>query len=95
MNEIIFAGGKWCDRDFELLLNEDDEINFIDEEDKTIAHLLAKVKRFPSVKDAKRNGWDKPIPSGWSMFTIGRAAKRTDLYIWNPSTELDEYNTPS
>ena len=58
----------------------------LEDTDKSMAHLLARLGKFQSVSEAKRNGWDKPIPTGWNAITIGKAAKRWDIFIWNPTT---------
>lgn len=70
----------------------DVELTFIEEADKTMAHLLTRLKKFGSVGEAKRNGWDKPIPDGWTELSIGKGAKRWDFFIWNPTTTMDEFN---
>lgn len=84
-----------CDHKLFTSIEEDQagvmpELTPIVETDKTMAHLLARIGKFSSVGDAKRNGWDKPIPTGWAEFTIGKAAKRWDIYIWNPETKLED-----
>ena len=56
-----------------------------------MAHLLARIGKFQSIKDAKRNGWDKEIPNGWVEFVIGKGRNRIDVYIWNPLTTMDEF----
>ena len=45
----------------------------------TWAHLLAALKCFPSISQARKNGWDKEIPEGWSEIIIGKARK---LYVY-------------
>lgn len=47
---------------------------------KTIAHLLSDAKIFSSTSDAKRNGWDKPLPEGFSQFTIGKIKKKITIF---------------
>ena len=41
-----------------------------DYSNKTMAHLLSDLKFFPSVGQAKKNGWDKPVVSG--IYKIGK-----------------------
>lgn len=48
----------------------------------TFADILVKAGIFKSKSDAKRNGWDKPIPDGWSEFTVGKL--KHQISIWNP-----------
>jgi hypothetical protein len=45
----------------------------------TWAHLLAYLQCFPSISQARKNGWNKDIPEGWSEVTIGKARR---LYIY-------------
>ena len=42
-------------------------------DEKSLAHLMFRAGLFPSVGQARNNGWNKPIPLGFSMFTIGKA----------------------
>jgi hypothetical protein len=46
----------------------------------TWAHLLAYLQCFPSISQARKNGWDKDIPEGWSEVTIGKA-RRLRIYV--------------
>jgi len=55
---------------------------FINIEEKDImAHLMTKAGIFKSVSDARRNGWDKPIPKGFTDLRIGK--KKTRITIFN------------
>jgi hypothetical protein len=38
----------------------------------TLAHIRHAVGAFPSVKQAKANGWNRPIPNGFSDFDVGK-----------------------
>lgn len=91
MTEFCFIGPKCEEWDKTALFKDEDVLLEILDSETSIAHLLARIGKFKSVKDAKRNGWDKPIPSGWSEFTIGKGINRVDIYIWNPSCTLDEF----
>lgn len=73
------------------LFHDDDVLTPLDPEDKTMAHLLARLGKFKSVGEARRNGWDRPIPSGWHEFKIGKGANMLELYIWNPTHTLAEF----
>ena len=67
---------------------KDDRRIFFDNEDvieiesfqKTIAQLLSHAKIFSSTSEAKRNGWDKPIPKGLSQFIIGKMKKKITIF---------------
>jgi len=91
MAEFCFIGKKCEDADKTMLFAATDDLQPILETDTSMAHLLARIGKFSSVKDAKRNGWDKPIPKGWAEFTVGKGVNRVDIYIWNPTTTLAEF----
>lgn len=37
-----------------------------------LAHLMVRAGCFPSVKQARNSGWNKPIPQGYSHFVVGK-----------------------
>jgi hypothetical protein len=51
----------------------------------TFADLLVRYNIFPSKGQARKAGWDKPIPTGWSEWVVGKL--KHHLWIWNPSAE--------
>jgi hypothetical protein len=60
----------------------DPEDTFIIIEDHWImAHILHASGNFPSVSQARKNGWNEPIPEGFTMLTVGKKAKRKDIFI--------------
>ena len=99
MAEFNIVGSKYdpsCDYKLFTSVEEDEkgvkpDLIFLEETDKTMAHLLAKIGKFKSVGEAKRNGWDKLIPTGWTEFNIGKAKNRVDIFIWNPMNTLQEF----
>lgn len=64
------------------------DVIHLEESDKSMAHLLARIGKFGSVGEARRNGWDKPIPTGWNEFSVGKGKNRVDLFLWNPTHSL-------
>lgn len=59
----------------------DEKFDVIDAKD-TLAHIMFKSGVFRSVSDAKRNGWNRTIPYGYSEYIdIGKFKKR--IYIVN------------
>lgn len=48
---------------------------------KIMAHLMAEAEVFTSVSEARRNGWNIPIPSGFSTFVVGK--KRSKITVLN------------
>ena len=61
---------------------EPDDTFIIIEDHWTMAHILHKTKLFPSVSQARKNGWNKPIPEGFTMLTVGKKARKTHLFIF-------------
>lgn len=61
---------------------EQDEIVEI-EDHWIMAHVLSEVGIFPSVGQARKNGWNKPIPDGWTQLTVGKL--KHIICIWNPT----------
>jgi hypothetical protein len=47
-----------------------------------MAHIIHKAGIFPSISQAKKNGWNKPIPNGFTMLTVGKKARKTELFIF-------------
>lgn len=91
MSTFCFIGKKCEETDKAMLFTATDDLIPLLDTDMSMAQLLARIGKFKSIKDAKRNGWDKPIPSGWSEFTIGKGANRVDIFIWNPTCTLAEF----
>jgi len=48
----------------------------------TMAHLVTTCGLFPSISQAKKNGWDVPIPKGFNCVIIGKKRK-FQLWILN------------
>ena len=44
-----------------------------------MAHVLHAAEIFPSVGQARKNGWDKPIPSGFTDFRTGKLKIRITI----------------
>ncbi len=56
-------------------------------ENWTLAHLAVEMELFPSVGQARKNGWDGPIPNGYTeKKKIGKMKK--SMFIHNPSDEF-------
>ena len=73
-NETNFVSPAIELRDLELF-GMDDE-NIILGENWILAHVMHAAGLFPSVSIARKNGWNKPIPDGFSEFTIGKGKKK-------------------
>lgn len=48
-------------------------------EHATMAHLMHRVGIFSSIGDARRNGWNKPIPSGYTEHTVTKRRISVDI----------------
>ena len=70
--------------DIDLFLGpfgDENEQNIFFGEDKIMAHLIAFAGVFPSVGQARKNGWNKEIPKGFSEFVIGK--NKTKITVLN------------
>ncbi len=78
-HEINFVDPSVSDEDKLLLLGPFDEEDgeFVDIQPEWImAHIMCRAGIFPSVKQAKSNGWNKPIPLGYNEVTVGKRGLR-------------------
>lgn len=71
----------------------------IEQTDKTIefeddganmTHLLVKVGKFPSLSQARKNGWDKPIPEGFMEHRIGKGKNMVIIWTLNKFPGWDD-----
>lgn len=82
--DIDFIKENTSEEDIDLFLgpvSENQDQRFDSFENKTLAHLMAEAGVFPSVGQAKKNGWNKPIPLGFSHFIVGK--KKSSVAILN------------
>lgn len=84
---VIVKGGKVNASEHNVLIGngvqeEDKELFFgpLSDKDKFLSfredirfpQLMSEIGVFPSATQARKNGWDKDIPSGWSMHKVGK-----------------------
>lgn len=48
-----------------------------------LSQVLHHSGAFPSINQARKAGWDIPIPPGYSQWTVGKARNRKDIFILN------------
>ena len=66
----------------------EDALNcFIIEDEWTMAHVMHIAGIFPSVTSARKQGWQNPIPAGFSEHTVGK--RRIQIFILNKFEECD------
>lgn len=84
MKEFNFIHPDHDENDLKLFNGE--EVITIRPEWNSLAHLVAHTGFFSSIKEAKKNGWDKPIPPGWNEFILGKnnPRRRIDLFVFVP-----------
>lgn len=58
-------------------------------ENTTFPALMRLCGAFKSNNDARRNGWDKEIPEGFSEWTVGK--KRIRLTIFKKTKQEEDY----
>lgn len=47
----------------------------------TMAHVMHAAGLFPSVGQARKNGWAKPVPPGYSQYTVSK--RKVRVYVLN------------
>ena len=80
MLDFNFVSKNITTNDFELFFG-DDEIATTIQNHWIMAHVMAEAGIFSSVGQARKNGWNKPIPDGFSEHIIGK--KKTQVTILN------------
>ena len=92
IDEISFVHPNVSKKDRELFgFNEGDEHTIGHAVNSTtgdwmMCHLMHFAGIFPSVGIARKNGWNKPIPEGFSEFTVGKRKKK--VWILNEIKDL-------
>jgi hypothetical protein len=61
--------------------NPDDDFHII-EDGWIMAHILHAAGNFPSVSQARKNGWNKPIPEGFTFITVGKKQRKKTIFIF-------------
>ncbi len=80
MEMNILIGKGITETDKELFFNYTPEDKFQEFPVETkFPQLLKALGIFPSTSEARRNGWDKDIPCGWTDFEIGKLKKRISI----------------
>ena len=76
LNEVSFLHPKVSDKDIELFGFTEAENCLHIEDNWLLAHVMHVAGLFPSVGIARKNGWNRPIPRGFSEFTVGKNRKK-------------------
>lgn len=82
---VIIQNGNELNTDKDILF-PGEEVWFMSKE-TTFADILAKGGVFKSKGDARNNGWNKPIPPGFSEYRIG--SLKHWVCIFNPIPFVD------
>ena len=86
-NEFNFIHPKMSEKDMKSFgFWEDKDSAWHIEDHWIMAHIMHLAGVFPSVGIARKNGWNKPIPEGFSEFTIGKMKKK--VWILNEIKDL-------
>lgn len=74
---------KISDKDKDLFFGPvDSKDEFIEIQDHwNMANIIHIAGIFSSISQARKNGWNKPIPNGFTILTIGKKAKRKEIFI--------------
>lgn len=76
-----FIASSQPDTDKELFFGPvtQDDAFFPITDDMSMAHVMAQIGLFPSVSQARKNGWNKPIPDGFTDFRSGKNKVRITI----------------
>lgn len=66
--------------DINLFFGDDEHVIMI-EDHWTMAHIMKEAGIFPSVSQARKNGWNKPIPNGFNEFIVGKKRKKIWIFV--------------
>ena len=85
-NEVNFVHPNNSEKDVEAFGFTNAPNCFHIEDNWIMAHIMHMAGVFPSVSIARKNGWNKPIPEGFSEFTVGKMKKK--VWILNDIKDL-------
>jgi hypothetical protein len=71
LNELGVRWGWWDDYTDDGIQIKYQNIKASDYLDKTMAHIMSDLKIFPSISQAKKNGWDRPVSIG--IYKVGKS----------------------
>jgi len=80
MSEVNFIALNVSTEEMKLF-GFDDEPAVVLKNNWMLAHVMHVAGLFPSVTSARKNGWNRPIPNGFSEFTVGKGKKK--VFILN------------
>lgn len=81
-----FVGPKYRAEDDKNLFSEDDVLEPLLPQDRSIGHLLVRCGVFETVGDAFKAGFNKLVPTGWDNYHINDL----EITIWNPKMTAQE-----
>ena len=93
INEISFVHPEVSEKDRKLFGFDDGDEHTIGQAvnsttgDWMMCHLMHFAGFFSSVSSARKNGWNRPIPEGFSEFTVGKLKKK--VWILNKINDLE------
>ncbi len=67
----------------------DDEEFIVMQPNWCMAHILHNIKVFTSISQARKNGWNNHIPWGFTKLTLGKKAKKQDIFVLNVEGKND------
>lgn len=74
--------------DIKLFFGENEKVDWFSDSN-TLAHIVCRLNKFPSFTQARKNGWDRPIPPGFAEHKIGKT-KFWTLNKWPGWSEAHE-----
>ncbi len=84
----IVIGSCVTDRDIEILFEREPINKLLD--NITFPAIMKLCGAFKSTNDARKNGWNKEIPEGFSEWTIGKRQIRLTIFKLTKETIVEE-----
>ena len=78
-DNMNFIAPNTSESDKKLFFGEGEVFTII-EDNWLMAHIMHRAGIFLSVSQAKKNGWNKPIPDGFNEFRVGKARKQIFIF---------------
>jgi hypothetical protein len=83
MIDIDFILKETNEKDIDLFLGPvskgQKQIYFENRDNLLLAHFIYEAGIMKSISEARKNGWNKPIPKGYSEFFIGKKKSRITI----------------
>jgi len=79
VHESLKRDESWIDSIFGPLDPKEKEAIIFFDDSKIMAHIIQQAGIFKSISEARKNGWNKPIPPGFTDLTLTKRKIRVTI----------------